>query len=109
MSLIHYKFKSAKDYNTITFDGLTISLFELKRDILIDSKLKGSDFDIIISNAQSEEGSCLPLNAGLPAILGFRLYFILAMPSLAFILSKFINTYTRKPGFCCFHDSTNPS
>ncbi|KAI0244785.1 Protein mpe1 [Massospora cicadina] len=34
---------------------LTISLFELKRDILIDSKLKGTDFDIIISNAQSDE------------------------------------------------------
>lgn len=55
MSLIHYKFKAAKDYNSLTFDGLSISLFELKRDILIDNKLKGSDFDIIISNAQTNE------------------------------------------------------
>lgn len=57
MSIIHYKFRSAKDYSSVNFDGAALSLFELKRDILIANKLKGTDFDIILSNAQSDEGN----------------------------------------------------
>ncbi|KAJ9083195.1 Protein mpe1, variant 3 [Entomophthora muscae] len=55
MSMIHYKFRSAKDFSCILFDGQALSLFELKRDILIANRLKGTDFDIILSNAQSDE------------------------------------------------------
>jgi hypothetical protein len=57
MSLIHYKFRAAKDFSSITFEGLSLSLFELKKEILLAKKLKGTDFDIVISNAQTNEGN----------------------------------------------------
>ncbi len=56
MSHVYYKFKSAKDYNTLTFDGLGISVFDLKREIMLQKKLKGADFDLAIYNAQSNQG-----------------------------------------------------
>jgi len=56
MSFIHYKFKSSKDYDTLTFDGLHISLGDLKKAILQHKKLaKSIDFDLQIVNAQSRE------------------------------------------------------
>ena len=57
MSFIHYKFKSAKDYDTLTFDGLSISVEELKLLIFEAKKLKESEFDLIITDAQTNEGS----------------------------------------------------
>ncbi|CAG8443280.1 8250_t:CDS:10, partial [Scutellospora calospora] len=48
-------FKSAKDYDTLTFDGLGISVFDAKKEILTAKKLKGNDFDIIVSHAESGE------------------------------------------------------
>jgi protein MPE1 len=59
MSQIYYKFKSAKDYDHITFDGLGISVFDAKKEILTAKKLKGNDFDIVISHAESGEGKYL--------------------------------------------------
>jgi len=57
MSVVYYKFKSEKSYSTATFDGPSITVFELKREIMISKKLgKGLDFDLVIVNAQSEEG-----------------------------------------------------
>ncbi|GBC04691.1 hypothetical protein RclHR1_05810003 [Rhizophagus clarus] len=55
MSQIYYKFKSAKDYDNITFDGLGISVFDAKKEILTAKKLKGNDFDIVVSHAESGE------------------------------------------------------
>ncbi|CAG8574361.1 7063_t:CDS:2, partial [Racocetra persica] len=55
ISQIYYKFKSAKDYDTLTFDGLGISVFDAKKEILTAKKLKGNDFDIIVSHAESGE------------------------------------------------------
>ncbi|KAJ2997425.1 hypothetical protein HDV02_005554 [Globomyces sp. JEL0801] len=56
MSVIFYKFKSAKDFDTSTFDGTGLSVFDLKRDIMISKKLgKGTDFDLAIYNAQTNE------------------------------------------------------
>ncbi|CAJ0843761.1 14347_t:CDS:2, partial [Entrophospora sp. SA101] len=54
-SQLYYKFKSAKDYDSITFDGLGISVFDVKKEILIAKKLKGNDFDLVISHAESSE------------------------------------------------------
>ena len=59
MSQIYYKFKSAKDYDNITFDGLGISVFDAKKEILTAKKLKGNDFDIVITHAESGEGNYL--------------------------------------------------
>lgn len=54
---IHYKFKSALDYDTITFDGLHISVSDLKKAIVFQKKLgKATDFDLRITNAQTNEG-----------------------------------------------------
>ncbi|KAJ3089034.1 E3 ubiquitin-protein ligase rbbp6 [Quaeritorhiza haematococci] len=56
MSVVYYKFKSAKDYDTATFDGLGISVFDLKREIMTAKKLgKGTDFDLVVANAQTNE------------------------------------------------------
>ena len=55
MSLVFYKFKSAKDFDKCTFDGSGISVFDLKREIMISKKLgKGTDFDLFLYNAQDE-------------------------------------------------------
>ncbi|ELU15719.1 hypothetical protein CAPTEDRAFT_175258 [Capitella teleta] len=58
MSCIHYKFKSSKDYDTLTFDGMHISLADLKKSILQNKRLTKSgslDFDLQIVNAQTRE------------------------------------------------------
>lgn len=54
---VHYKFKSTLDYDTITFDGLHISVADLKKAILQQKRLsKITDFDLQIINAQTKEG-----------------------------------------------------
>ncbi|OMJ08527.1 E3 ubiquitin-protein ligase RBBP6 [Smittium culicis] len=55
MSQIHYKFKAAKDYSTIVFDGLSISVFDLKQEILKAKKLNVDEFDVNIINSQTNE------------------------------------------------------
>ncbi|ORY03290.1 DWNN-domain-containing protein [Basidiobolus meristosporus CBS 931.73] len=56
MSVVYYKFKSAKDYDVCTFDGTGISVFDLKREIILAKKLgKGTDFDLAVYNAQTNE------------------------------------------------------
>ncbi|KAJ3037264.1 E3 ubiquitin-protein ligase rbbp6 [Rhizophlyctis rosea] len=56
MSFVYYKFKAAKDYDTCTFDGPSISVFDLKKEIMVQKKLgKGTDFDLAIYNAQTND------------------------------------------------------
>ena len=56
---VHYKFKSSKDYDTITFLGSHISVGDLKRSIIAKQKLgKATDIDLKITNAQTGEGMC---------------------------------------------------
>ncbi|KAG2373598.1 hypothetical protein C9374_009836 [Naegleria lovaniensis] len=53
---VFYKFKSAKDYDTIACEGTGISLGKLKQAILTQSKLtKTMDYDLVVQNAQSGE------------------------------------------------------
>lgn len=60
MSKIFYKFNAAKDFDAIVFDGTSLSVFDLKREIMLAKKLgKGLDFDLAISDAQSKEGTPL--------------------------------------------------
>lgn len=55
-SFIHYKFKSAKDFDTYRFEGAGIPVWELKQEIIQAKKLgKGMDFDLVILNAQTNE------------------------------------------------------
>lgn len=58
MSCVHYKFSSKLNYDTVTFDGLHISLCDLKRQIMGREKLKAADCDLQITNAQTKEGAC---------------------------------------------------
>ena len=58
MSCIHYKFKSSMDYDTLTFDGLHISLADLKKAIIDHKKLgKSGDFHLQITDAQTKQGN----------------------------------------------------
>jgi len=60
MSHVHYKFQSSSEHDTITFDGLAISLFDLKEAILAKSKLGvSSDFKLQITNAQTNDGELI--------------------------------------------------
>ncbi len=57
MSSIHYKFRSSLDYDTLTFDGPSISLKDLIDAILLQKKIgKNSDFTLEVTNAQTKEG-----------------------------------------------------
>ena len=50
-SSVFYKFRNQKESTRIEFDGTGISVFELKRDIIIKSGLgDGTDFDLTISS-----------------------------------------------------------
>lgn len=57
MSCVHYKFSSKLNYDTVTFDGLHISLADLKKQIMGRERLKASDCDLQITNAQTQEGN----------------------------------------------------
>ncbi|XP_046854784.1 E3 ubiquitin-protein ligase RBBP6-like isoform X2 [Xenia sp. Carnegie-2017] len=68
MSFIHYKFKNNLDYKTLSFDGLSISLCDLKQAILSQNRTKGSETDLEVTNAQTKEvytdnGTQIPKNA----------------------------------------------
>ena len=56
---VYYKFKSAKDYATISIKDHFISIKDLKTKIF-DSKYlskRGTDIDFVISNAQTGKGN----------------------------------------------------
>jgi len=56
-SSVFFKFKSQKDPQRVEFDGTGISVFELKREIIIKSGLgDGTDFDLVIYKQDSNEG-----------------------------------------------------
>ncbi|KAH7098232.1 DWNN-domain-containing protein [Auriculariales sp. MPI-PUGE-AT-0066] len=55
-SFVYYKFKSQRSESRIAFDGTGISVFDLKRDIILANNLgKASEFDLAIYNPQNEE------------------------------------------------------
>ena len=57
MSCIHFKFKSSREYDTLTFDGLSISLGDLRKAIIQHKRLGTiTDFELQITNAQTGEG-----------------------------------------------------
>jgi E3 ubiquitin-protein ligase RBBP6 len=54
MSSIHYKFKSTLEYKTLTFNGLNISIEELKRLVSEKENIRTESFDLNISNAHTK-------------------------------------------------------
>ncbi|KAL5077772.1 hypothetical protein RYX36_016756 [Vicia faba] len=53
---VYYKFKSAKDYDSISMDGPFISVGTLKQNIFVSKHLgRGTDFDLLVTNAQTNE------------------------------------------------------
>ena len=62
MSVVHYKFRSSLEYDSVTFDGLSISLGDLKEAISSQKKLGKNSTDLVnlqVTNAQTKEGKSL--------------------------------------------------
>ena len=60
MSCIHFKFKSSLDYEKITFDGLQISLAELKEAIMKMKKIGlSNEFSLEVVDSQSKKSKCV--------------------------------------------------
>ncbi|KAL6039215.1 hypothetical protein STEG23_005633 [Scotinomys teguina] len=55
MPFVHYKFSSKLKYDMIIFDGLHISLCNLKKQIMEREKLKAANSDLQIFNAETGE------------------------------------------------------
>jgi protein MPE1 len=59
-SSVFYKFKSRKDESRVTFDGTGISVFDLKRDIILANNMgKANDFDLFVYDSTSNQGASL--------------------------------------------------
>ncbi|GLU05558.1 hypothetical protein SLE2022_226550 [Rubroshorea leprosula] len=53
---VYYKFKSARDFDSIPMDGAFISVGTLKEKIFESKHLgRGTDFDLVVTNAQTNE------------------------------------------------------
>lgn len=59
-STIFFRFKSRKDALQISFDGTSLSVFEVKREIMSIARLgDGKDFDLDISTSDTNEGESM--------------------------------------------------
>lgn len=57
-SSVFYKFKSSRDESKVTFDGTGISVFDLKKEIILANNLgKANDFDLALFDSSSNEGT----------------------------------------------------
>lgn len=55
-SSVYYKFKSQKTESRVTFDGTGISVFDLKKEIILANNFgKATDFDLLLLDS-SEKG-----------------------------------------------------
>ncbi|KAL8700880.1 MAG: hypothetical protein Q9224_000763 [Gallowayella concinna] len=55
-SSVFFRFKSSKEPMRVPFDGTGISVFELKREIILSSRLgDGTDFELVISSEDTGE------------------------------------------------------
>ena len=56
-SSVFYKFKSQRDESRVTFDGTGISVFDLKKEIILANNLKANDFDLHIYDPNTNQGA----------------------------------------------------
>jgi protein MPE1 len=60
-SSVFYKFKSQREESRVTFDGPSISVFDLKKEIILANSLaKANDFDLAVFDSSSGEGLFVP-------------------------------------------------
>ena len=79
---VHYKFKSSKDAHTVTFDGVHISVADLKKAIMQQKKIgKSADLDLQITNAQTKESKFIEIAIKLSNIHKFNLYLFIIVYS----------------------------
>ena len=67
MSVVHFKFKNSLEYDSVTFDGLAISLSDLKKAVMFKKRMRPSDTDLQVINAQTFEGRLITLKGGIYA------------------------------------------
>ena len=61
MSYIHFKSAFGREFDKITFDGVSLSVGEIKKMIAEKCKLsKQLDFDLEITNAETSQGKKTP-------------------------------------------------
>ncbi len=58
MSCIHFKFSNTFENDKIKFDGLQISLADLKESIVKQKNLKSNMYTLKIIDSQSKKGGC---------------------------------------------------
>jgi hypothetical protein len=57
MSTVFYRWGAGRDESRVTFDGTHISVFDLKREIILANKMgNGKDFDIGVYDNVTGEG-----------------------------------------------------
>ena len=57
-SSVFYKFNSQKNESRVTFDGTGISVFDLKRDVILANNMgKANDFDLFNFDSSSNKGA----------------------------------------------------
>lgn len=60
-SSVFYKFKSQREESKVSFDGTGISVFDLKKEVILANSLgKASDFDLVVFDGSSGEGLSHP-------------------------------------------------
>lgn len=60
-SSVFYKFASQKTESRVTFDGTGISVFDLKKEIILANNLgKANDFDLFIYDSSNQGASRIP-------------------------------------------------
>lgn len=69
MSSIFYRFKSQKTDSRLPIDGTGISVFDLKKEIILANHMgDGKDFDLGLYDAGNEEGQSARSLARLPNV-----------------------------------------
>lgn len=76
MSCIHYKFSNTVENDKIKFDGLHISVADLREAITKQKSLKSNLYTLKIVDSQTKKGSPL-----FPPLLGVRWFRFLFRPT----------------------------
>jgi DWNN domain len=71
---VYFKFKSAKEFHSLPIEGQFITIGNLKERVFELKHLgRGNDFDLVISNAQTNEGRFTEESALSVYLLNFKL------------------------------------
>lgn len=64
MSTVFYRWGAGRDESRVKFDGTHISVFDLKRQVMLDNNLgNGKDFDLVVAeNGEGKLNGVFPTN-----------------------------------------------